>query len=210
MDRRNGRGGRTQHSKERAGGVFPTASATPARPAVGGKRRRSPLGQRCALISHPMLASCPARRSQRNLDPSRGPGFADDAGSPAAGRDGPAVLPDSAGGGGWHSVVAAAAPGVGRTGSNNAGRVTVGANPKHRVAPAANSLSENNFAMTRHPRCQVGLDNGERSWQGRSIFHRWLPDEGCPTGFRRRKRRDPAVFTHRRGRSYTSADSNDD
>ena len=72
--------------------------------------------------------------------------------------------------------------------------VTVGADPEHRVAPAANSLSENNFAMTRHPRCQVGLDNGERSWQGRSIFHRWLPDEGCPTGSRRRKRLDPATL----------------
>jgi len=66
--------------------------------------------------------------------------------------------------------------------------VTVGADPEHRVAPAARSLSENNFAMTRHPRCQVGLDNGDRSWQGRNIFHRWLPDEGCPTGSRRRKR----------------------
>ena len=194
MDRRNGRGGRTQHSKERAGGVFPTASATPARPAVGGKRRRSPLGQRCALISHPMLASCPARRSQRNLDPSRGPGFADDAGSPAAGRDGPVVLPGSAGGGGWPCVVAAGGPEFGRTGSNNAGRGHSGGRSRTPRGTRANSLSENNFAMTRHPRCQVGLDNGDRSWQGRNIFHRWLPDEGCPTGSRRRKRLDPATL----------------
>jgi hypothetical protein len=39
--------------------------------------------------------------------------------------------------------------------------VTVGADPKHREAPTAHSLSENHFAMTRHWRGQVGLDNGD-------------------------------------------------
>src|SRR5450755_1372297 len=29
--------------------------------------------------------------------------------------------------------------------------------------------------------CQVGLDNGDRSWQGR-IIPLWLPDEGCQAG----------------------------
>jgi hypothetical protein len=48
--------------------------------------------------------------------------------------------------------------------------ITVGTDPEHRVAVAADSLSENNLAMNHHPRCQVGLDNGDRSWQGRIIF----------------------------------------
>jgi hypothetical protein len=45
--------------------------------------------------------------------------------------------------------------------------VTVGTDPEHRVTAAANSLPKNNLAMNRHPRCQVGLDNGDRSWQGK-------------------------------------------
>ena len=50
--------------------------------------------------------------------------------------------------------------------------IAVATDPEHRVAfpAAANSLTENNLALTRHPRRQVGLDSGDRSWQGRSIF----------------------------------------
>jgi hypothetical protein len=49
--------------------------------------------------------------------------------------------------------------------------VTVGTDTEHRVTAAANSLPENNPAINRHPRCQVGeLDNGDRSWQGRTIY----------------------------------------
>ena len=60
--------------------------------------------------------------------------------------------------------------------------VTVGADPEHRVAPAARSLSENNFAMTRHPRCQVGLDNGDRSWQLETILVFGYLMKVCHTG----------------------------
>jgi hypothetical protein len=60
-------------------------------------------------------------------------------------------------------------------------------------AAAANPLTENNLAMTRHPRCQVGLDNGNPSWQGR-----FIPMEGylikvANRGPRRYKRRGPVL-----------------
>jgi hypothetical protein len=49
----------------------------------------------------------PEKGSKGNLDPSRvtAPGDAD---TPVAGRDGPAVLPGSAGDGSWRSAVAGA------------------------------------------------------------------------------------------------------
>jgi hypothetical protein len=49
--------------------------------------------------------------------------------------------------------------------------IAAATDPEHGVAfaAAANSLTENNLARTRHPRCPAGLDNGDRSWQGRSI-----------------------------------------
>ena len=61
--------------------------------------------------------------------------------------------------------------------------ITAATNPEHcmAIAAAAQPLTENNLALTRHPRRQVGLDNGDRSWQGR-IIPLWLPDEGCQAG----------------------------
>ncbi|HME58559.1 MAG TPA: hypothetical protein VKF63_09480 [Terracidiphilus sp.] len=47
--------------------------------------------------------------------------------------------------------------------------------------------------MTRHPRCQVGLDNGDRSWQGRTITYVGYLLKVANRGPRRCKRRGPAV-----------------
>ena len=73
--------------------------------------------------------------------------------------------------------------------------IAVATNPKHGMAfaTAANSLTENNLAMTCHPRRQVGLDNGDQSWQARTI-----PMDGhlmkvANRGPRRCKRRGPAA-----------------
>jgi hypothetical protein len=45
--------------------------------------------------------------------------------------------------------------------------VTVTTDPENPVTAAgtANSLTKDNFAVGRHPRPKVGLDNGDRSWQ---------------------------------------------
>lgn len=50
--------------------------------------------------------------------------------------------------------------------------IAVPTDPEHRVAfaAAANPLSENRFAMERHPRRQAALDNGSRSWQVQDIY----------------------------------------
>ena len=57
--------------------------------------------------------------------------------------------------------------------------VTMAADPEDLATAAgtANSLTEDNFDVGRHPRPKVGLDNGDRSWQGRIVD--WVhPDEG--------------------------------
>jgi hypothetical protein len=73
--------------------------------------------------------------------------------------------------------------------------VTVPTDPEHGVALAAvaNPLTENNLAMTRHPRRQVGLDNGDRSWQGRSIPMDGYLMKVANRGPRRYKRRGPVL-----------------
>ena len=45
--------------------------------------------------------------------------------------------------------------------------VTLATDPENLMAAAcsANSLTEDNFDVRRHPRPKVGLDNGDRSWQ---------------------------------------------
>jgi hypothetical protein len=55
--------------------------------------------------------------------------------------------------------------------------ITVLTDPEHRLAfaAAANPLTENRFAMDRHPRRQAGLDNGSQSWQVRTIESGDLP-----------------------------------
>ena len=73
--------------------------------------------------------------------------------------------------------------------------IAAATDPEHSVASAAtaNSLPENNLALTRHPRCQVGLDNGDRSWQGRSIPMDGYLMKVANRGPRRYKRRGPTV-----------------
>jgi hypothetical protein len=73
--------------------------------------------------------------------------------------------------------------------------VAVLTDPEHRLAfcAAANPLTENRFAMDRHPRRQAGLDNGSQSWQVRTIECGDLPkvangdsaayDDGVPKPF---------------------------
>jgi hypothetical protein len=74
--------------------------------------------------------------------------------------------------------------------------IAAATDPEHSMAfaAAANSLPENNLAMTRHPRRQVGLDNGDRSWQGRSIPVDGYLMKVANRGPRRCNRRGPAVI----------------
>jgi hypothetical protein len=60
--------------------------------------------------------------------------------------------------------------------------VTMATDPEDLATAAgtANSLTEDNFGVGRHPRPQVGLDNGDRSWQLERLVDVWLPDEGLP------------------------------
>jgi hypothetical protein len=62
--------------------------------------------------------------------------------------------------------------------------ITMPADPEHCVASSAeaNPLTKNHLAMQNHVRPQAGLDNGNGSWQVRTIFAVWLPAEGCQTG----------------------------
>jgi len=73
--------------------------------------------------------------------------------------------------------------------------IAAATDPEHGVAlaAAANPLTENNLAMTRHPRRQVGLDNGDRSWQGRSIAMDGYQMKVANRGPRRSKRRGPVL-----------------
>jgi hypothetical protein len=59
--------------------------------------------------------------------------------------------------------------------------VTVATDPEDLATTAGttNSLTEDNFGVGRHPRPEVGLDNGDRSWQLETVDV-WLPDEGLP------------------------------
>jgi len=47
--------------------------------------------------------------------------------------------------------------------------ITVATDPENRMTTAAGSLSQNRLAMIRHPEYPRGLDNGDGSWQGRTI-----------------------------------------
>lgn len=47
--------------------------------------------------------------------------------------------------------------------------ITVATDPEDRITTAAGSLSQNRLAMIRHPEYQRGLDNGDGSWQGKTI-----------------------------------------
>jgi hypothetical protein len=50
--------------------------------------------------------------------------------------------------------------------------ITGATDDENRVACAASALPKNNLVLFRHPRCQVGLDKDDGSWQGRSIRFR--------------------------------------
>src|ERR1035441_4548155 len=89
------------------------------------------------------------------------------AGNPAADRDGHLVLRDSAGGGGWHSAVAAGAPGFGTRGSNSAGRGHSGdrsRTPRYTRGKLVAGEQPRHESSSTLP---GGVDNGDRSWQGR-------------------------------------------
>jgi hypothetical protein len=61
--------------------------------------------------------------------------------------------------------------------------ITVATDPENLVTAAgtANSLPKDNFGVGRHPRPEVGLDNGDRSWQLGHLSMFWLPDERSAT-----------------------------
>jgi hypothetical protein len=158
-------------------------------------------------ISTPMKEYCAAKRSKWNPDPSRWPGFVcDDAGTRAAGRDDRLVPRDSADDGGWHAVVAAGVPGRGRIRRNNAVR---GRSANRSRTPHG---SYGNFAVVEQLRqheqdrkddplrCQKGLDNGNRSWQRRTIFRMAACFLGC-------LQRGPAVTSDRTPRIFPAGTS---
>ena len=62
--------------------------------------------------------------------------------------------------------------------------VTVATDPENLIAVAcpANSLTEDNFDVRRHPRPKVGLDNGDRSWQLETILVFGYLMKVCHTG----------------------------
>jgi hypothetical protein len=47
--------------------------------------------------------------------------------------------------------------------------ITGATNEEDRVASAAYPLPKDNFVLFPHPRCQVGLDKDDGSWQGKTI-----------------------------------------
>ena len=133
-----------------------------------------------------MKEYCAAKRSKRNPDPSRRPGLAcDDAGTRVAGRDDLLVPRDSADDGGWHAFVVAGAPGRGRMHCNNAvrGRSANKSRTLHGIYgnfAAVEQLHQNEqFHLDDPLRCQMGLDNGNRSWQRRNIFRMVACFLGC-------------------------------
>jgi hypothetical protein len=48
--------------------------------------------------------------------------------------------------------------------------VTMGTDPEHRLTPAADPLPKHHLVMACHSSRRMGLDNGNRSWQGRTIL----------------------------------------
>ena len=62
--------------------------------------------------------------------------------------------------------------------------VTVATDPENLATAAgtANSLTKDNFAVGRHPRPKVGLDNGDRSWQLETILVFGYLMKVCHTG----------------------------
>jgi len=133
-----------------------------------------------------MKEYCAAKRSKRNPDPSRRPGLAcDDADTRAADRDDLLVPRHSADDGGWHAFVAAGVPGRGRMHCNNAvrGRSANKSRTLHGIYgnfAAVEQLRQNEQVHLDSPlRCQMGLDNGNRSWQRRNIFRMVACFLGC-------------------------------
>jgi len=62
--------------------------------------------------------------------------------------------------------------------------VTVATDPENLLAAArtANSLTKDNFVVGRHPCPEVGLDNGDRSWQLETILVFGYLMKVCHTG----------------------------
>ena len=62
--------------------------------------------------------------------------------------------------------------------------VTVATDPENLATAAGttNSLTKDNFAVGRHPRPKVGLDNGDRSWQLETILVFGYLMKVCHTG----------------------------
>jgi hypothetical protein len=102
----------------------------------------------------------------------------------AGDRDGPGALPASLGGGGWPSGLLPAHLQPTGVAAVVLSPVTVATDPENLATAAAttNSLTEDNFAVGRHPRPKVGLDNGDRSWQLETILVSGYLMKVCHTG----------------------------
>jgi hypothetical protein len=126
-----------------------------------GKQQRSRPALLSALILSSHIRILPDQRSKGNPDPSRvlAPAGAD---MPVAGRDGPAVLRDSADGGSWRSAVAGDVLGHGKRGCNNldpdhnAGRSRTLHDIRCRGRPAAGEL------FPHEPSCPPQARAGQR------------------------------------------------
>ena len=160
---------RTGQRPSRSGRRRCIAARTPALVAACPERKRQrnwpePLS---ALISSPHIRMLPEGRSKGNPDPSRArsPAGVD---TPAAGRDDPAVLPDSADGGSWRSAVVGDVLRPGKRNCNsfgrdhNAGRSRTPDDIRCRGRPAAGE------PFPREPSCppQAGAEQRQRIMAG--------------------------------------------
>lgn len=128
-----------------------------------GKWQRRQSVKPSALFRGSHIRMLPEKRSKGNLDPSRllAPVGADTA---VAGRDGPAVLPGSAGDGGWHSAVAELGLRRGKPGCNS-------------------TVRDHNAGRSRTP---LGIGCRGRPFDGESLRHEppYPPEGGLDNGNR--------------------------
>jgi hypothetical protein len=152
-----------------------------------GKWQRSRSEQPSVRIGGPHIRMMTEKRSKGNLDPSRAwaPAGAD---TSVAGRDGPGVLPDFAGGGGWHSAVVGVGLGRGRRGCNSTVRDHSANRSRTRRGIRCHGKPADGEPLRHESPCrpQAGMDKGNRLWQVRTSFDAWWPAAGLPS-------RNPAV-----------------
>ena len=110
-----------------------------------------------------------ARRGDRSGTLSVTRGFARRSDILAAGRDGLLARTNSADSGGWPAPLLSIG-GCGTADCNNAVRDHNADRSRTPPDSCGKFAGGEQPRYERHPRCQVGLDNGDQSWQGWTIF----------------------------------------